>query len=117
MRKIFLAIAVLSFAAACVIIAGQKRIRQPFSRSSVWKSNSQNDRVISGVAFSPDGEKLIFLVYDESGPYHATQTYLYSLRDKTVRRLPTNGDGWVSGFLWSSDSIHVGFNRSKSRGY
>jgi hypothetical protein len=113
MRKLFLIVGIACTVAAFAIFL-RKTGENPFSRRGPQRAFKSADQRVSRISFSPNGNHLVFVVYDEAGDFHETDTYLYSLGRKTITRLNTNKDGYITGPLcWAADSIRVGYNEER----
>jgi Tol biopolymer transport system component len=111
MKKLFLIIGVCSFIAAGIIVFTHGR-DNPFSLTRKWwLAKKEYHGTINYATFSPDGEKLLFSVKDESGRISRKQMCIYLLTDKTLRRLSVDDlEGYIS---WAPDSRRIAFTRHR----
>ena len=108
-KRGFLVVGIICTLAALFILSKQRNLdpRSAFGRS---KARPEYHNCIWRPSFSPDGKKLLFRLRDESGTYTKEDTYLYSLNDKTIRKLPISRGSWSYGSPWAPDSMHIIIN-------
>ncbi len=111
MRKVFLLIGIGSFLAAGILIVANGR-KNPLEPRNWNLANKKYDGLIYISIFSPDGEKLLIGVRNESGVERAVDSYLYFIDERTLRELP---DAAFEGYpSWAPDSRHIALNQPRA---
>ena len=109
MKKLFLIVGICSFLAAAGLVFSRGDWN-PFSQGRQWNlANKSRQGIIFLAEFSPDGEKLLIAVANESGKFSKRDVYLYKLGEKRLETLDiTESESFI---CWAPDSRHIAFNQ------
>ncbi len=108
MRKVFLAVGLICAFSAFAIIFKQTKDLDPRSMlGGGQKANPQLHGAIPDAKFSPDGEKLLIRVRDDSGQEVQVDSLIYTLSNGAIRKAPVGRSPIFTSSPWSPDSRHI----------